>query len=68
MFASHGFQVVNGSYNGLMETTSRGGLEGAKSTNAPIREVLAPRVFSGRHTTGNDFLTHGSWRDLSATD
>ena len=58
MFASRGFRVVNGGYNGLMEAASRGGLEGAKTTNVPVRGVLAPRVFSGRHMTGNDFLTH----------
>lgn len=61
LFASRGFRVVNGGYHGLMEAASRGGSEGAKNasppTNAAVEGVLAPRVFSGRHATGNPFLT-----------
>ena len=63
LFASQGFRIVNGGYNGLMEAASRGGNEGAKmcENDTPpkgVVGVLAPRVFSGRHTTGNKFLTH----------
>lgn len=60
LFTSRGFRVVNGGYGGLMEAASRGGNEGAKTSNPPdgmVLGVLAPRVFSGRHTTGNSFLT-----------
>lgn len=60
LFASHGFSIVNGGYSGLMEAASRGGAEGAKISKTPgveVEGILAPRVFSGRHSTGNPFLT-----------
>jgi adenosine deaminase len=60
LFASRGFSIVNGGYNGLMEAASRGGASGAKhstASNVEVKGVLAPRVFSGRHSTGNPFLT-----------
>lgn len=62
-FASRGFRVVNGGYGGLMEAASRGGHEGGGggeegNCTTTVRGVLAPRVFSGRHATGNNFLTH----------
>lgn len=60
LFASRGFSIVNGGYNGLMEAASKGGAEGAKKSTIPdvtVDGVLAPRVFSGRHSTGNPYLT-----------
>lgn len=60
LFASRGFSIVNGGYSGLMEAASRGGAEGMKISGTPnveVQGVLAPRVFSGRHSTGNPFLT-----------
>lgn len=58
--ASRGFQIVNGGYGGLMEAASRGarqGMQGATGEGGGVVGVLAPRVFSGRHAAGNEFLT-----------
>jgi len=47
-----------------MEAASKGASEGAKVQQSPdgcngvIEGVLAPRVFSGRHSMGNRYLTH----------
>ncbi len=59
-FASRGYQVVNGGYGGLMEASSRGAAEARGRDGVDdvrIRGVLSPRVFSGRHSHGNEFLT-----------
>ncbi len=67
--SSRGFHIVNGGYHGLMEAASLGGHNASGGANIPIGTpgggggggvmgVLAPRVFSGRHATGNRYLTH----------
>ena len=68
LFASKGYRVVSGGYSGMMEATSRGGSEGAATLSLEEKEgggcagmvkgVIAPRVFAGRHATGNQYLTH----------
>ena len=68
LFASKGFRVVSGGYSGMMESSSRGASEGAAALRSEEKEanvcagsvkgVIAPRVFSGRHATGNQYLTH----------
>lgn len=64
-FASLGYRVVNGGYSGLMEASSKGGREGGAgqaqqggSCAGTVLGILAPRVFSGRHHHGNQYLTH----------
>ena len=68
LFASKGYRVVSGGYSGMMEAASRGASEGAAGLSEEGREadgcagvvkgVIAPRVFAGRHSTGNRYLTH----------
>lgn len=68
LFASKGYRVVSGGYSGMMEATSRGASEGAATLSLEEKEgggcagmvkgVIAPRVFAGRHATGNQYLTH----------
>ena len=72
LFASKGYRVVSGGYSGMMEAASRGASEGAATLSLEVKEgggggggcagmvkgVIAPRVFAGRHATGNRYLTH----------
>ena len=68
LFASKGYRVVSGGYSGMMEAASKGASEGAASLSMEEKEgggcagmvkgVIAPRVFAGRHATGNQYLTH----------
>ena len=68
LFASKGYRVVSGGYSGMMEASSKGASEGAANLSLEekggggcagmVKGVLAPRVFAGRHATGNQYLTH----------
>ena len=70
LFASKGFRVVSGGYNGMMEAASRGASEGAALLSEEekdaddcagmVKGVLAPRVFATRVSTGNQYITHSS--------
>ena len=70
LFASKGFRVVSGGYNGMMEAASRGASEGAALLSQEekdaddcagmVKGVLAPRVFATRVSTGNQYITHSS--------
>ena len=61
LMASKGYSVVHGGYSGLMEASSKGCSEGAmenpSDTTVSSVGVLAPRVFSDRHDTGNSYIT-----------
>ena len=68
LFASRGFRVVNGGYNGIMEATSSGARAGGSEVPSTavfeggnnageVRGVIAPRVFTQRGSGGNVFLT-----------
>lgn len=66
-FASKGYRVVCGGYSGLMEASSKGASEGGAmlargddtdGCTGAVVGILAPRVFSGRHHQGNQYLTH----------
>ena len=70
LMSSKGYSVVHGGYSGLMEASSKGCYEGAKiwqedeknmgngsSSAVSSVGILAPRVFSGRHASGNDFIS-----------
>ena len=76
LFASNGYRVVSGGYSGMMEASSKGASEGAAALSkeeknagecaGSVKGVIAPRVFAGRHSTGNQYLTHTSMaRNLS---
>lgn len=53
LFASRGYRVVTGGYNGIMKAGSQGAREGGGNALG----VLAPRVFRNRSPNGNEFLT-----------
>ena len=53
MFASRGYQISSGGYNGIMAAVSHGASEeGGKAFG-----ILAPRVFRSRNDCGNKYLT-----------
>ena len=68
LFASLGYRVVSGGYGGMMDAVSKGAREGAATLSEEekggsgcagvVKGVIAPRVFSGRHSSGNQYLNH----------
>lgn len=70
LLASKGFRIVNGGYSGLMHAASKGANDGGlhlleQGNNnsvdicaGAIQGIIAPRVFAGRHSKGNEYLTH----------
>jgi len=53
--ASHGFHIVNGGYNGLMEAVSAGARE---VDGATVEGIISPIAFPFQTPRGNKYLTH----------
>ena len=68
LLASKGYRVVSGGKGGIMEASSKGASEGMATLSKEEKEsggcagmvkgVIAPRVFSGLPSVGNQYLTH----------
>jgi adenosine deaminase len=68
LLSSHGYTVLTGGYNGIMQAGAQGASEGlelgrekSEDNSLQVRGVLMPNVFIQRQLLGNEFLTQHSF-------